>query len=98
MKNDNQSSQPQKGDKMEVEELKKKKLSELYEIAKSFGIQDYSEKKKQDLVLSILEAETKQKADGQMHVTGVLEILEDGFGFLRSPDYSYLPSSDDIYV
>ncbi|MFB0510239.1 MAG: transcription termination factor Rho [bacterium] len=83
---------------MEVEELKKKKLSELYEIAKSFGIQDYSEKKKQDLVVAILEAETKQKEDGQMLVTGVLDVLEDGFGFLRSPDYSYLPSSDDIYV
>lgn len=83
---------------MEVEELKRKKLSELYEIAKSLGIEDYSEKKKQDLVLSILEAETKQKEDGQMPVTGVLEVLEDGFGFLRSPDYSYLPSSDDIYV
>ncbi|MEO0093013.1 MAG: transcription termination factor Rho [candidate division WOR-3 bacterium] len=83
---------------MEAEELKRKKLSELYEIAKSLGIEDYSEKKKQDLVLSILEAETKQKEDGQMPVTGVLEVLEDGFGFLRSPDYSYLPSSDDIYV
>ncbi|MDH5683024.1 MAG: transcription termination factor Rho [candidate division WOR-3 bacterium] len=83
---------------MEVEELKKKKLSELYEIAKSFGIHDYSEKKKQDLVVAILEAETKQKEDGQMLVTGVLDVLEDGFGFLRSPDYSYLPSSDDIYV
>uniref|UniRef100_A0A7C6AAS8 Transcription termination factor Rho n=1 Tax=candidate division WOR-3 bacterium TaxID=2052148 RepID=A0A7C6AAS8_UNCW3 len=83
---------------MEVEELKRKKLSELYDIAKSLGIEDYAEKKKQDLVLSILEAETKQKEDGQMPVTGVLEVLEDGFGFLRSPDYSYLPSSDDIYV
>jgi transcription termination factor Rho len=98
MNNENQSSQPQKGVKMEVEELKKKKLSELYEIAKGLGINDYSEKKKQDLVLSILEAETKKKEDGQMSVTGVLEVLEDGFGFLRSPDYSYLPSSDDIYV
>jgi transcription termination factor Rho len=98
MKNENQSSQPQKGAKMEVEELKKKKLSELYEIAKSFGITDYSEKKKQDLVLSILEAETKQKENGQMFVTGVLEVLQDGFGFLRSPDYSYLPSADDIYT
>jgi transcription termination factor Rho len=98
MKNENQSTQPEKGAKMEVEELKKKKLSELYEIAKGLGIADYSEKKKQDLVLSILEAETKQKENGQMSVIGVLEVLEDGFGFLRSPDYSYLPSSDDIYV
>jgi len=98
MENKNDRSQPQKGVKMEVEELKKKKLSELYEIAKSFGIHDYSEKKKQDLVVAILEAETKQKEDGQMLVTGVLDVLEDGFGFLRSPDYSYLPSSDDIYV
>ncbi len=83
---------------MELEQLKRKKVSELYEIAKSLGIEDYSEKKKQDLVLAILGAETKQKEDGTVQVTGVLDVLNEGFGFMRSPDYSYLPSSDDIYV
>jgi transcription termination factor Rho len=83
---------------MELEELKRKKVSELYEIAKGLGIADYGEKKKQDLVLAILGAETKQKDDGLVQVTGVLDVLNEGFGFMRSTDYSYLPSSDDIYV
>lgn len=83
---------------MEAEELKKKKLSELYEIAKSLNIPDYTEKKKHELVLAILESEVKEKTDATVQVSGVLEVLEEGFGFLRSPDYSYLPSSDDIYV
>ncbi len=83
---------------MDVEELKKKKLSELYEIAKNLKILDYTEKKKQELVLAILESEVKGKTDATVQVSGVLEVLEEGFGFLRSSDYSYLPSSDDIYV
>jgi transcription termination factor Rho len=83
---------------MEAEDLKKKKLSELYEIAKSLNIPDYAEKKKQELVLAILESEVKEKTDATVQVSGVLEVLQEGFGFLRSPDYSYLPSSDDIYV
>ncbi len=83
---------------MEAEELKKKKLVELYEIAKSLHIPDYTEKKKQELVLAIIESEVKEKTDATVQVSGVLEVLEEGFGFLRSPDYSYLPSSDDIYV
>jgi transcription termination factor Rho len=83
---------------MQLEELKKKKLTELFELAKSLNIDNYSGKKKQDLVLAILEAETKLKDDEPVVVVGVLEVLDEGFGFLRSPDYSYLPSSDDIYV
>ncbi len=86
---------------MEIEELKKKKVSELYEIAKSLGITDFKEKKKQELVLSILEAEKKEKEPGEegvIPVTGVLEVLEEGYGFLRSPENSYLKSSNDIYV
>ncbi|MCX8014520.1 MAG: Rho termination factor N-terminal domain-containing protein, partial [candidate division WOR-3 bacterium] len=86
------------GVNMDAEELKKKKLSELHEIAKSLNIPDYTEKKKQELVLAILESEVKEKTDATVQVSGVLEVLEEGFGFLRSPDYSYLPSSDDIYV
>ena len=83
---------------MELEELKKKKLADLYEVAKTMNIEGYAGKKKQDLVLSILETEAKSKDADAVSVIGVLEILEEGFGFLRSPDYSYLPSSDDIYV
>jgi transcription termination factor Rho len=82
------------------EELKRKKITELFDMAEKLGIHDYRDKSKQGLVLSILEAQARQhRADGDgVEVTGVLEILQEGFGFLRSPDYSYLPSSDDIYV
>jgi transcription termination factor Rho len=83
---------------MQLEELKKKKLPELYELARSLNIEEYAGKKKQDLVMAILEAEARQKDADAVPVVGVLEVLEEGFGFLRSPDYSYLPSSDDIYV
>lgn len=88
---------------MTQEELKSKKISELYEIAESLNIPDYRDKKKHGLIMAILEAEARQQAtegggEGGVQVDGVLEILEEGFGFLRSPEYSYLPSSDDIYV
>ncbi|MEO0080589.1 MAG: transcription termination factor Rho [candidate division WOR-3 bacterium] len=85
---------------MTQEELRQKKLSELYEIAEGLKIPDYREKKKEGLILAILETEARQKQqEGEgIQVGGVLEILEEGFGFLRSPEYSYLPSSDDIYV
>ncbi len=87
---------------MTQEELKNKKITELYEIAESLNIPDYREKRKPGLIMAILEAEARQRAtegsEGGVQVDGVLEILEEGFGFLRSPEYSYLPSSDDIYV
>jgi transcription termination factor Rho len=94
---------------MEIEELKKKKVSELYEIAKSLGIADFKEKKKQELVLSILEKESmlekekkekekKEVGEEAIPVSGVLEVLEEGYGFLRSPENSYLKSPNDIYV
>ncbi|OYD14170.1 transcription termination factor Rho [candidate division WOR-3 bacterium JGI_Cruoil_03_51_56] len=85
---------------MTQEELKSKKIGELYEIAQSMGINDLRNKRKQGVVMAILKAEIKKKkvpTEGII-VTGVLEILEEGFGFLRSADYSYLPSSDDVYV
>jgi transcription termination factor Rho len=82
------------------EELKRKKISELFDLAEKFNIPDYRDRNKQGLVLAILEADARQRNTGAegVEVTGVLEILEEGFGFLRSPDYSYLPSSDDVYV
>ncbi|HDQ99457.1 MAG TPA: transcription termination factor Rho [candidate division WOR-3 bacterium] len=85
---------------MNQEELSGRKMSELYAIAEELGIQGYRDKRKPGLVMAILEADArkrKNKGDG-VEVSGVLEILDEGFGFLRSPDYSYLPSSDDIYV
>jgi transcription termination factor Rho len=85
---------------MNQEDLKRRKMSELYELAESLGIPDYREKKRHGLVMAIMEADARKTRpdDEGVEVTGVLEILEEGFGFLRSPDYSYLPSSDDIYV
>ena len=81
---------------LDVAALKKKKVSELHEIAKKFKIVDSVGLNKQDLIFKILQAQAEQS--GVMFGEGVLEILQDGFGFLRSPNYNYLPSPDDIYV
>jgi len=82
------------------EELKRKKITELFDLAEKLNVPDYRDRNKQGLVLAIMEADARQHNIGAegVEVTGVLEILEEGFGFLRSPDYSYLPSSDDVYV
>ncbi len=86
-------------------DLKAKKIVELNDIAKKLGIDGFQELRKQDLIFRILEAEalTKRGQNGRDEdnvnlASGVLELLPDGFGFLRSPDYNYLPSPDDIYV
>src|SRR5262245_39177885 len=76
--------------------LKAKKISELAQIAKSFSIEGASNMRKQELIFAILGAQTEQS--GLAYGEGVLEILPDGFGFLRAPDYNYLPGPDDIYV
>ncbi|HHD83167.1 MAG TPA: transcription termination factor Rho [Bacteroidetes bacterium] len=81
---------------MNLIELKAKPIKELYEIAKSLKIADYSELSRQDLILKILEAE---KETGEpFYGGGVLDVIQDGYGFLRSSIYSYYPSNDDIYV
>ncbi|MBF0252504.1 MAG: transcription termination factor Rho [Candidatus Omnitrophica bacterium] len=72
------------------------KISELGKVAKELGIDGISGLKKHDLIFSILQA--KIEKSGSAYGEGVLERLEDGFGFLRSPDYNYLPCPDDIYV
>jgi transcription termination factor Rho len=77
-------------------DLKSKKVSELIQIAKDAGVTGYSDLKKQELIFKIIEAQTKQI--GYAFATGVLEVLPDGYGFLRSVDYNYLPSPDDIYI
>lgn len=81
---------------MDIIELKKKKISELIEIAHNLRIEGARGLKKQDLIFRILQAQTEK--DGLSFKDGVLEVLPDGFGFLRSPNYNYLPSPDDIYV
>jgi transcription termination factor Rho len=81
---------------LNIEELKAKTISELLGISKQFNIEGASGLRKQDLIFKILEAQTEK--DGLIFGQGVLEILPDGFGFLRAPSYNYLPGPDDIYV
>ena len=81
---------------MDISELKSKKIAELNQIAKDLNIAGYSDLRKQELIFKILEAQTEQ--GGLTFSRGVLEVLPDGYGFLRSVDYNYLPSPDDIYV
>ncbi len=81
---------------MDISELKSKKIVELNAIAKDLSISGYSDLRKQELIFKILEAQTAK--DGLTFSKGVLEVLPDGYGFLRSADYNYLPSPDDIYV
>ncbi|MBI3990099.1 MAG: Rho termination factor N-terminal domain-containing protein, partial [candidate division NC10 bacterium] len=81
---------------MNLAELKEKTISELTSIARSLGVQGASGLRKQELIFKVLEAQAEK--DGLIFAEGVLEVLADGFGFLRSPDYNYLPGPDDIYV
>ncbi len=79
-----------------ISELKEKTVEELTEVARELRVEGASGMRKQDLCFAILQAQTEKI--GYVFSEGVLEILPDGFGFLRSPDYSYLPGPDDIYV
>jgi len=81
---------------MNIKELKKKKISELNKIAKELNVEGASGMRKQELIFAILQAQTEK--NGLIFGEGVLEILPDGFGFLRAPDYNYLPGPDDIYI
>ncbi|MCK5553633.1 MAG: transcription termination factor Rho, partial [Deltaproteobacteria bacterium] len=81
---------------MNLNELKKKKIGELTEIAKELKVEGAGGMVKQELIFSVLQAQTAK--NGLIYGEGVLEILPDGFGFLRAPDYSYLPGPDDIYI
>ncbi len=81
---------------MNLNELKKKRIGELTEIAKELKVEGASGMVKQELIFSLLQAQTEK--NGLIYGEGVLEILPDGFGFLRAPDYSYLPGPDDIYI
>ncbi|HEY6837705.1 MAG TPA: transcription termination factor Rho [Geobacteraceae bacterium] len=81
---------------MNLQDLKVKKINELTAIAKGLNIEGASSLRKQDLIFAILNAQTEK--NGMIFGEGVLECLPDGFGFLRAPDYNYLPGPDDIYV
>jgi transcription termination factor Rho len=81
---------------MTISELKEKSITELTKIAKTLDIPGVSGLRKQDLIFKILQAQSEK--EGHIFAEGVLEILPDGYGFLRSPDYNYLPGPDDIYV
>ena len=81
---------------MNVNELQQLKIKELADLASKLDIESYSGLNKQELIVKILEAETEK--EGRVTATGVLEVLNEGYGFLRSPDFNYLPGPDDIYV
>ena len=89
-------AQPRNGNipNVNVAELENKPVEELYELAKQFELQGYSRMKRPDLISKLLQARTEM--EGNIFGDGVLEIIEDGFGFLRGP--RFLPGSDDIYV
>ena len=81
---------------MNLAELKEKTIGELTAIARSLNVVGASGLRKQEMIFKILEAQTEK--NGLIFAEGVLEVLPDGFGFLRAPDYNYLPGPDDIYV
>ncbi|MGB2770562.1 MAG: transcription termination factor Rho [Candidatus Zixiibacteriota bacterium] len=81
---------------MDIVELKSKTVTELLDLAEDLEIPGLSGLRKQEMIFKILEAKTEK--DGFIFAEGVLQILDEGYGFLRSPDYNYLPGPDDIYV
>jgi len=83
-------------ERLDIDDLHGMNIKELTEMAQDLQIPGYSGMKKQNLIFKILEAQAEQ--EGLIFSKGVLEILEDGYGFLRSPDYNYTPGPDDIYI
>ncbi len=81
---------------MNIAELKEMNIASLSQVAKELDVTGASSMRKQELIFEILKAQTEK--DGLIFAEGVLEILPEGFGFLRAPDYNYLPGPDDIYV
>src|SRR5918912_3110970 len=81
---------------LNLKALEEKKISELALIGKNFNIEGAANMRKPELIFAILQGQTEQ--NGHIYGEGVLETLPDGFGFLRAPDYNYLPGPDDVYV
>jgi transcription termination factor Rho len=94
--NGNGDVQTPSGPEISIGELKKMTMTELAETARRLNVEGYGGLKKQDLLFRVLQHSIE--AAGSLYGEGTLEILPDGFGFLRSGDYSYLPGPDDIYV
>jgi len=88
--------QTQAAETLDIRVLKEMKLPDLTKVAKEHGIENATGMRKQDLIFSVLQAQTEKS--GLIFSEGVLECLPDGFGFLRAPEYNYLPGPDDIYV
>jgi transcription termination factor Rho len=91
------------GPVIDINELNAKKIAELVDMAQTLGIEDFADLKKQDLIVRIVEAENARymretHREGISLTTGVIELLPDGYGFVRSADFNYLPSQDDVYV
>jgi transcription termination factor Rho len=91
-----QQGQPRRGEGLNIGELKDMSIQKLTQIAKELNVAGATGMRKQELIFQILKAQTEQS--GFIFSEGVLEVLPDGFGFLRAPDYNYLPGPDDIYV
>lgn len=83
-------------DALNISDLKKMHIQDLLNLAKDLNIEDANSLRKQDLIFKALQSHAEKK--GTIYSSGVLEVLNDGFGFLRSPDYSYQPGPDDIYL
>ncbi|MCC7262737.1 MAG: transcription termination factor Rho [Candidatus Latescibacteria bacterium] len=81
---------------MNIVELQRMNILDLQELARSLEVPEYTAMRKQELIFAILKSQTERS--GLIFAQGVLEVLEEGFGFLRSPSYNYLPGPDDIYV
>ncbi len=90
------SALPSNGDLLDLAKLKEMSISELTQIAKEMEVEGASGMRKQELIFKVLAAQTEKS--GLIFSQGVLETLPDGFGFLRAPEYNYLPGPDDIYV
>ena len=88
--------QPPQQQRLNLADLKDRSIQQLTQIAKELNVQGATGMRKQDLIFQILKAQTEKS--GFIFSEGVLEVLPDGFGFLRAPDYNYLPGPDDIYV
>ena len=96
------AAQPAASPPSSLTDLKHMKVAELAKLARELDVEAAGAMKKQDLIFAILQAQSKaaeeKKEEMEVGGEGTLEVLPDGFGFLRSPDFSYLPGPDDIYV
>jgi transcription termination factor Rho len=91
-----QANQAKNGSALDLVELKDMSIQNLNTVAKDFGVQGFAGLRKQELIFKILQVQAEKS--GLIFSEGVLECLPDGFGFLRAPEYNYLPGPDDVYV